>query len=97
MAAGNRYILVRYADLTEPSETMFKNYKIPQTHNIIPTIRNFNQSPVFFGYRADHDDNLLINFFFNKLETALYETTSNLLIACRDPDIEEVMEVYYYT
>lgn len=90
------FILVRYGDLINPANNMFKNYKFPRDHYIIKSIKK-NAGGSFFGYYCDDTDNSLTNFFINNKGAEAYEITPDLLIACRDPDIQEVLELYYYS
>ena len=98
---GSNFLLIRYGDLTDTSPDMFKNYKIPKDHTIIPLIRNRcivkNGSLTnFIGWKDDDTDKLVCDFFINAQKISSYETSSDLLKACRDPEIDEIIEVYYY-
>jgi len=98
---GSNFLLIRYGDLTDPSPNMFKNYKIPKDHTIIPLIRNrcyFDNGRLtnFIGYVDDDTDKLVCDFFINAQKSSSYETSPDLLKVCRDPEIDEIIEVYYY-
>ena len=107
MVQSSNYILVRYGDLTDPSCEMFVNYKIPQDHSIISSIRDrcdevtciqhCGGSVGFFGFVSDSIDDELEEFFISDNGGArAYKTTMDLLAACRDPEIKEVLELNYY-
>ena len=98
MAPTASCVLVRYGDLTDPSSKMFANYKIPQDHRIISLIRGLSEdSFLFFGVSSDANDAELEEFFISDNgEGWSYQTTSDLLEACRDPEIKEVFLVHYY-
>ena len=98
MAPTASWVLVRYGDLTDPSSKMFANYRIPLHHRIISLIREHSEDSVlFFGFTSDAFDAELEQFFISDNgEGWSYRTTSNLLEACRDPEIKEVFVVNYY-
>jgi len=87
------FICVRYADLTNVDNDFMKNYLLPSNHFIIPLVLKLKG---ISGWACE-DDEISLHDFFRNPENDMYLSTRSLYDLCRDPNVIDLIEIYYYS
>lgn len=88
------YICIRYGDLNDMDDDLMKNYLLPSNHPIIPIAQKL-EGISGGGYICQDEEDFLHGFFKDQ-ENGIYRSTRKLYDLCRDPNVTNLIEIYYY-